>query len=154
MEAKYNVYDIANWFLSKESMTPKKLQKMIYYAYAWYLTIANDPEGQVCSKLFDSRIEAWVHGPVIPEIYAKYKPYGYNEIDKFDEHETFDYNTENILDQVFKVYNDFDGNELESITHQELPWINARNGAEPLESSHNEIRDKDIIKCYSSRIAD
>lgn len=154
MEAKYNVYDIANWFLSKESMTPKKLQKMIYYAYAWYLTIANDPEGQIRSKLFDNKIEAWVHGPVVPEIYAKYKTYGYNEIDKLDEHENFDYNTENILDQVFKVYSDFDGNELESITHQELPWINARNGAEPLESSRNEIKDKDIINCYSSRIAD
>lgn len=30
------VFDVAEWFLSKESMTNKKLQKLCCYAQAWY----------------------------------------------------------------------------------------------------------------------
>lgn len=29
---KLNIFDVANWFLSKEEMTHKKLQKLCYYA--------------------------------------------------------------------------------------------------------------------------
>ena len=32
---KVTVFDVAQWFLAKESMTHKKLQKLIYYYYAW-----------------------------------------------------------------------------------------------------------------------
>ena len=32
---RYSVFDIANWFLLKEEMTQKKLQKLCYYAQAW-----------------------------------------------------------------------------------------------------------------------
>ncbi len=35
MSKKYSYKDISGWFLSKESMTPKKLQKLTYYAEAW-----------------------------------------------------------------------------------------------------------------------
>ena len=34
--AKYSVFEIANWFLLKESMSHKKLQKLCYYAQAWF----------------------------------------------------------------------------------------------------------------------
>ena len=37
-----DIYDIAKWFLSQSSMTPKKLQKMVYYAYAWFITLMNE----------------------------------------------------------------------------------------------------------------
>lgn len=30
------VFDVAEWFLSKESMTNKNLQKLCYCAQAWY----------------------------------------------------------------------------------------------------------------------
>ena len=38
-EGKYSVFDIANWFLTKGQMTHKKLQKLCYYAKAWYLAL-------------------------------------------------------------------------------------------------------------------
>ena len=66
---KRTVFDVADWFLGKDSMSPKKLQKIVYYAYAWVLTLMNESENDLDIKLFDSRIEAWVHGPVIPELY-------------------------------------------------------------------------------------
>ena len=34
-----------------------KLQKLLYYAQAWFLALQDKP-------LFDERIEAWAHGPV------------------------------------------------------------------------------------------
>ncbi|WFQ91019.1 hypothetical protein MFERI13461_00453 [Mycoplasma feriruminatoris] len=41
MRPKYSYKDISDWFLSKESMTPKKLQKLTYYAEAWALALFN-----------------------------------------------------------------------------------------------------------------
>ena len=33
------IFDVADWFLSKEAMTPKKLQKLCYYYKAWGLAL-------------------------------------------------------------------------------------------------------------------
>lgn len=42
-DSMYTVYDIANWFLSNlENVTNKKLQKLVYYAYSWYLVFNNE----------------------------------------------------------------------------------------------------------------
>lgn len=49
---------IAKWFLSKESMSPKKIQKLVYYAYSWYLTLMNDSVEYLNNKLFDEEIKA------------------------------------------------------------------------------------------------
>ena len=61
-----NVRDIANWFLSRNDMTHKKLQKLCYYAQAWYCALYDG------TPLFDDEIQAWVHGPVIPALYPVY----------------------------------------------------------------------------------
>ena len=58
----FTIFDIANWFLSKEGMTHKKLQKLCYYAQAWYLALYKN-------KLIDGYFEAWVHGPVNSSLY-------------------------------------------------------------------------------------
>lgn len=67
------IFDVANYFLAKSDpeadvyITPLKLQKLTYYTKAWSLAIHNDP-------LFDSHFEAWVHGPVNPDLsYRKFK---------------------------------------------------------------------------------
>lgn len=40
-EAKYSVFDVANWFLAHETMMHKKLQKLCYYAQAWFYALKN-----------------------------------------------------------------------------------------------------------------
>jgi uncharacterized phage-associated protein len=45
-------------------ITNLKLQKLLYYCQAWSLVFT----GQA---LFAERIEAWVHGPVVPSIFRK-----------------------------------------------------------------------------------
>ena len=34
-----NVRNIAGWFLSRDTMTHKMLQKLCYYAQAWYCAL-------------------------------------------------------------------------------------------------------------------
>ncbi|MBK3698576.1 Panacea domain-containing protein [Listeria monocytogenes] len=150
----YSAEVLADWFLSQESMTPKKLQKMLYYAYAWTLTLTNDKDNDLTNKLFEEQFEAWVHGPVIPEIYRMYSVYGYNNIPKIDnEIDIGNKDIENILNQVMTVYGKYDGNELESITHQEEPWISARSGYGPLDTCNEVIDDTIIYKTYIGRVS-
>lgn len=148
------VFDIANWYLSKASMTPKKLQKIVYYAYAWFLTLMNEDEENLDNKLFDNHFEAWVHGPVCPDLYNEYKKYGYEEIPQFtDAVIQLDEDTEDILTQVWDVYGRYTAGQLESISHQEAPWINAREGCSICEPCKNRIKESDMYLCYAERIS-
>lgn len=157
MMKTYTVDEVANWFLSKGSMSPKKLQKLVYYAYAWFLTLNND-NGDLSNFLFNREdnfgsndIKAWVHGAVIPYLWHKYREHGYWEIPQSDENldDVFDEETLDILNQVWDVYGGYNGNELESIIHKETPWKNARVGLEPFEAGSQSITDQDIYNYYS-----
>lgn len=149
----YELDDVVNWFLAKESMTPKKLQKLLYYAYSWTLTLENDDVKSLENKLFDEDFEAWVHGPVIREVYDMFRVYGYKEIDQYEGTiPRFSEDIEEILEDVWDVYGHYNGNELESITHQESPWLNARKGYSVLERCNEVIKDEDIFNCYIQRV--
>lgn len=56
---------------------------------------------------------------------------------------------EDLLNQVLGAYGDFNGNELESITHSELPWIEARKGLRPMDSSSVVIKTESIFEYYT-----
>ena len=76
---KYRIEDVADFFLkivdreSESTITPLKLQKILYYAQGYYLAIHD-------KELFPEEFEAWAHGPVNEEIYNKYRDYGYQSI--------------------------------------------------------------------------
>jgi uncharacterized phage-associated protein len=147
---KPSVMDVANYFLkmvdreSGSSMTHLKLQKIVYYAQAWHLVFSNG------SPLFDSKIEAWVHGPVCPELYNAYREYGYDNLPK-PEGELYGFTNEEAetMDAVWECYGDFDGKYLEELTHQEYPWQEARNGCAPGDHCTNEISLETMHKFYS-----
>ena len=147
---KKTVFDIADWFLGKDSMSPKKLQKLVYYAYSWVLTLMNENEDELYVKLFDSRLEAWIHGPLFPELYHKYK--GESVISQKSSVSRFDEDIEDILEQVWDVYGMYTGNQLESITHKESPWIEARENCSPVDICTNEITDRSIYHYYIERV--
>lgn len=151
----YSVFDIANWFLKNaENITNKKLQKLVYYAYSWYLVFNNETADKIELKLCDADFEAWVHGAVCPILYDKYKVYGSGNIERYEgELKDFSGDETDLLEQVNKVYGKFNGNELESICHQENPWIKARRGLSAYEPSNNRISDKDIFEYYSSKLS-
>lgn len=70
-----SIFDMAEAFLSIESMTHMKLQKLCYYAKAWYLAIYGE-------NIITEPFEAWVSGAVQPLLYHKYKIYGLGYIFK------------------------------------------------------------------------
>ena len=53
-------------------MTHKKLQKLCYYAYSWFIYMENDDIENIENRLFEEKFQAWVHGPVNYELYLKY----------------------------------------------------------------------------------
>ncbi|MGX7593647.1 Panacea domain-containing protein [Planococcus plakortidis] len=155
MESKYTAETIADWLLSKSEMSPKKLQKMLYYSYTWVLTLMNEAEESLENELFEEDFEAWVHGPVIPSIYQKYRPYGYQDIPKSNkEVEIDDEEIVDILEQVYATYGGYNGNELESISHQEKPWLEAREGKEPYEACNDIISKETIFNFYIQRVVE
>jgi uncharacterized phage-associated protein len=152
----YTVFDVANWFLANvEDMTHKKLQKLVYYAYAWYIAFNNEDADNIENKFFDNRVEAWIHGPVFPDLYRKYKYYGSNILPRYDGVVAdFSEDDLDLLEQVRDIYGIYNGNQLESLTHQEEPWMAARNGAKKFESCNCKISDEIIFDCYSSRLVE
>ena len=137
------VYDVADCFLSKQSMEHKKLQKLCYYAQAWYYALQGKP-------LFSETIEAWVHGPVIPVLYHKYKNCGWQKISqvKFDETKLSDSVLE-VLNAVENTYGGFTGEQLEALTHSEAPWQKARGDKiKPYEICTNPINLEDMKEFY------
>lgn len=141
----YSVFTIAKWFLHRHEMTPKKLEKIVYYAEAWSNTLMGH------RLINDTEFEAWVHGPVSRELYNKYKNYGWNLIPKEQEDVDISEDVQELLESVWITYGDKNANELEALTHSEDPWKNARLGKKPFEPS-DEVIDVESMKKYYSKI--
>lgn len=139
------VREVANWFLTKEGMTHKKIQKLCYYAQAWHCALLHQP-------LFRDEIQAWVHGPVVPSLYPVYADYKWNHIPKIDNsHVEADEDAESILEAVWNTYSDLSGDQLESLTHSEDPWMNARGNVKPWETSTIPISQKSMETYYGKK---
>lgn len=135
------IFDVAEYFLSKETMTHKKLQKLCYYGQSWSLALLDIP-------LINEEFQAWIHGPVCPELYARYKDNRWKPINK-NNSTKFNVSTAQmkVLDEVWDMYGEFDGDDLEVLTHMEEPWIKAREGRSEYEPSTN-IISKDMMKNF------
>ena len=148
----HNYKDIADYFIWKANdtgslMTNLKLQKLLYYAQAWYVTLYDKP-------LIKESFEAWVHGPAIPECYREYKRFKWKPIDKDIENKP-DLPPEvcKHVDEVADVYMIKDAYELELLSHSEDPWRKARGDLAPYEASHNVVKLKDMKKYYSTLLS-
>lgn len=146
-----NVETIADFFLAKSKLSPKKLQKLVYYAYAWFITLYNEDPKEINSRLFDEHPQAWAHGPVFKSLYDKYKGYGWSEIEKKRKKISFeDSNIQSFMEDIWRKFHKYSADELEYMTHQEDPWKNARGALPPWAPSNNEISDKDIYIYYNA----
>ena len=150
MPAKYTVDQIADTLiqLSRErniEITNLKLQKLLFYAQAWYLTL-----GRTGAPLFDAEFEAWVHGPVVPSVFRRFKEYRWNAIaapvKALDDPHLLAY-----LNEVLSKYGSLSARQLEHLTHQEAPWQEARRGVAPDESSSQVITRESIKRFYSTK---
>lgn len=137
-------FDVAEYFvwLANETgsfISNLKLQKLVYYAQAWHLALFGEP-------LFPEDFQAWVHGPVIPELYRHYKQFGWKPINEEADPELPD-EVREFLGEVADEYFACDAYELEQMTHLEDPWIRARKGL-PIDAPSSEIIRKGWMKEY------
>lgn len=133
--------EVANYLLSKESMTHKKLQKLCYYCQGWHLALFNE-------ELFEDQIEAWIHGPVVASLYPIYADYGWKEIPKTNcQNYNLNKNQIETIDAVWDAYGKYSGDELEALSHSEPPWKTARGLLKPYEPSNN-IIDRNLMEPY------
>ncbi len=149
--AKVTANDVADyilWFARQHGdyVSNLKVQKLLYYVQAWHLALYDEP-------LFDDHFEAWVHGPVQPSVYARFKQYGWRPI--LDE-PCLDGNSmpdlpEDVrahVDEVMEEFLNYSAYMLERMTHNEVPWINARGGIPADEPSRNLIKNEDMRHYY------
>ncbi|WP_062034631.1 type II toxin-antitoxin system antitoxin SocA domain-containing protein [Acinetobacter sp. BMW17] len=145
MENKKNTaVDFANLIITyvkdlpnrKGSLTPIKLQKILYYVYVECLL-----KHQV--KLFDTPIEKWKFGPVVASVYHNFKTYGTNHIADPTPSFVFDFNengfhyeeipftqdsveicsdVQNTIRQKVAELIDENPFDLVEQTHREEPW--------------------------------
>ena len=149
-------YLVAKSNLAGDGITNKKLQKLLYYVKAWGLVYFED-------GIIEDDFEAWVHGPVCPVVYQEYKRFGFNLIDDdmtegqaMEIVESFRRDKDcswtdkmDLVDAVFEKYGQMTSLQLEMLTHQEEPWIEARRGLSPIETGNRKISTELMKRFYS-----
>jgi uncharacterized phage-associated protein len=133
---------VANEFLAIAktqgiTLTPMKLQKLVYFAHGWCLALTGQP-------LIRESVQAWQYGPVIPAIYHELKGVGNGPItgpandlvmhgdgkiyfsaitlEDFPESEERK-NAQEIIARVFTQYGKYSAAQLSNATHLEgTPW--------------------------------
>ena len=141
---------IAYIFSALDEVTPLTVQKLLYYIQGNYAAIYDKP-------LFDAPCEAWVHGPVYRNVYNLFRDFKYNPIDddRFvplkESALPLTPEAKEVVDRVLDTFGMYSGKVLESITHKEVPWLDARKGFLPDETSHAEI-SLDAMKAYFKKV--
>ena len=138
-------HDVAQYFLAQidedagDLISNLKLQKLVYYAQGFALALNGKP-------LFAERIEAWTHGPAVPDLYREFKGYGSRAIPfpSGFEFTDFDAKTRELLDEVYATYGQFSAWKLRDMTHSEPPWRKTPAG--------EEIRHDDLSDFFATRI--
>lgn len=149
MNSNVDIKDVARWFLAKQCMTQKKLQKLCYYAVAWGYALRNENENQLSLTFTTDTFEAWVHGPVSPTLYAEYKHYMWKTIPRGSRPEVPE-DIKELLEAVWDTYGHKDGHELELLSHQEMPWIEARGSLGEFDRCSAKISPKTMFNFYRS----
>ena len=164
------IKDIAKYIglsmLSKGlSVSPLKLQKLLYYTQSWYMVFFGKE-----NTLFMEKPQAWVNGPVYPVIYQEYKDktndmcehlhakdFGYldsdlaKEVGKLARKMKLTNDEIKCIDSVIMLYGSRSQNQLIFMTHAESPWADQRKGLSPFDYSQREISHDSMYNYYKAR---
>ncbi|MBO1345978.1 MAG: DUF4065 domain-containing protein [Hormoscilla sp. GUM202] len=130
-----------------ELITNLHLQKLVYYAQAWYLALYDKP-------LFDEEFQAWISGPVQPELHDRFKSYKWNPISEHPEKVELPKHVEEHMLEVLEVYGRHNSFYLERMTQDEDPWRKARRGIPIGEPSTEVISKRSMQKYYKNLLED
>jgi uncharacterized phage-associated protein len=146
MEA--NILDVARyivWFSNEhgDPVTHLKLQKLCFYVEAMHLAAYDRP-------FTGEQFQAWPHGPVSRTIWDEFKQFKHQpiisaQIDPSDLRLTGQ--ALNHINDVLEAFAEFSAYALERMTHDELPWIEARGGCLPDDYS-NALINPETMRTY------
>lgn len=161
----YNAKAVANYFLqlAKDkgtSLTPMKLQKLVYFAHGWNLALHEEP-------LIADTIEAWKFGPVVPSLYREFKYFGNGVITAFANEldlEEFDIVEPKIPDddvqakalivRIMETYGSLSAIQLSKMTHlNDAPWYRVRQDSGDVGRSNAPIHEE-LIRDYFKKQAE
>ncbi len=133
-------HQVAEYFLAKQDadsgdlISNLKLQKLAYYAQGFCLAMHDRP-------LFAERIEAWTHGPVVPDLYHAYSKYEGNAIPNPETVDVAAFSKDEIdlMEEVYSVYGQFSAWKLRNMTHDEPPWA---------ETPRSQVIPHDLLREY------
>ncbi|MDE6824631.1 MAG: DUF4065 domain-containing protein [Duncaniella sp.] len=145
------------------SVSPLKLQKLLYYEQAWFMVM-----GGRCNTLFPDVPQAWVNGPVYPTIYHTYKGKTANMCDHLKLSDFTDRRVDEameeyhhrialpdeyveLIESVINLYGAKTQNQLIFMTHSERPWAETRGDLPPFERSEREIPLDVMCDYYTER---
>lgn len=171
MEMETRIFDIhlvaryiALSLLTKQmTVSPLKLQKLLYYAQAWSMVFFGRDR-----QLFAEVPQAWVNGPVYPAIYATWRncnmcdhltpaDFGVSdaEVDTAFEQTTqelgFTDDEIRLMEQIVLKYGSKSQNYLIFLTHSEQPWCEKREGLKPYERSVQPLSLDTMYSYYKER---
>lgn len=147
------------------SISPLKLQKILYYQQAWHLVYFGKD-----NPLFKDLPHAWVNGPVYPVIYHEYKDKVpgmcdhlkitdfivpdidvTSEINRLIHKMGLIHDEVELTERVIMLYGSKTQNQLIFLTHSEKPWSEQREGLSPYDYSDKEIALDTIYNYYKER---
>ena len=146
-----NTQVVANTFLYRAfkeniSVTPMKLQKLIYFLYREYAQESGE-------QLFSEQFETWKYGPVLPSVYYEFQGYDENTIDRFARDAqgdvqilNLDHNSElkSCFNKIWNRYKHHSGPDLSNITHRSgTAWYKAKQQGNPTLKFEDIINDKE-----------
>ena len=129
------------------------LQKLLYFIQGESYALNGEP-------IFPENCQAWVHGPVYPEVYDMFRNFKFNPIEdaRFAIFECAeDVLTEkehHAIDLVVNTFGEYSGKVLERITHEETPWKLARRGYADGIPANEQISMESIKSYYTEKSAE
>lgn len=140
------IIDVAKYIVdSQGEISAMKLQKLAYYSQAWSLVWDEEP-------LFENQFQAWANGPVSPTLYGRHRGQF-----KVAAHMFKDGSVDNLtqtqqetIDAVLEHYGKHSAQALSNLTHQERPWLDARDDLDPMDRSDEVITIASMHEYYSS----
>lgn len=127
---------VRNYDIVPEYITHLKLQKLLYFVQAICFMVFG-------KRAFPEKILAWPYGPVVKEVYQKYKQNRAGEIKSESSVKHISSGMYHIIDEIVNCYGSIEATKLIDFTHEEDPWINTE--------IDNEI-SVDLIKNYYRKV--
>jgi uncharacterized phage-associated protein len=148
----YKADEIAKYILAVaygngDVMTNLRLQKLLYYAQAWYVALH---EGR---RLFSEDIEAWEFGPVVREVYHTYKEYAGMQINDPKDYDTYRTyigllkpDDRDFMDELLDKFMDYSASSLVNMIHNEALWRKA------YDPEHKSVITTESMHSYYSKL--